>query len=68
MPVYLLRITPSATAEVVERLVKAPNQARALRKVTDDSIEISEAEPAAIHRLAKAGVEIEVAAAEGVQS
>jgi hypothetical protein len=68
MPVYLLRITPSATAEVVERLVKAPNQARALRKVTDDSIEIAEAEPDAIHRLAKAGVEIEVAAAEGAAS
>lgn len=64
MPVYAVSVTPGGVDSKVERLIRAPNQARAIRKVTEDTIAICEADPETIFRLARDGVEIEVVAGE----
>lgn len=67
MPKYLVTIKNPVDASnslnpVRERLVDAPNEARALRHVVDDTIEIRIATVEDAMRLAPAGVAIEKAA------
>lgn len=64
MPTYHITVTPGGVDSKVERLIRAPNRATALRKVTEDSITIAEADVDTVHRLAREDVQIEVAAGE----
>lgn len=66
MPDYLVRMETKAPAEdaepvVTERLVRAPNQARAIAHVVNDTVTVAVAETEDVIRLAKAGVDLEVA-------
>lgn len=64
MPLYLVKqtITTSKDTFTKERMVDAPNKARAVGHVAKDTIQADLCEPKDIARLTKAGVNIESAA------
>lgn len=66
MPDYLVTTTATpkaadAKAVTTERLVRAPNQARAIAHVVNDTVTVTVALTEDAMRLAKAGVDLEVA-------
>lgn len=62
MPLYVVKTGEGEDAK--ERLVEANNKAVARNFVARDMVKVELAEGEAVHRLAKAGVEIEVATPE----
>ena len=64
MPLYLIKqtLTEGGKNHVAERMVDAPNKARAVAHVAADTIEAESCEPKDIARLTKAGINIEAVA------
>ncbi len=61
MPDYLLIVSPRKDVHSIERLVRAKNEARAIAHVVKDTVTVERAKADDLIRLAKAGVEIEIA-------
>jgi len=61
MPDYHVTVVASKDAATVERIVRAKNEARAIAWVAGDTITISRVSNDDLVRLAKAGVDIEIA-------
>ena len=63
MPIYLIKqtLTEGHDKHVAERMVDAPNKARAVSHVAEDTIEAEVCDPKDLIRLTKAGVNVESA-------
>jgi hypothetical protein len=61
MPDYLVKVKPNKEDSETERLIRAKNQAAAVAHVVKDTVVCSKATNDDLMRLAKAGVDVEVA-------